>query len=511
MTRSGTGDGRGTVCSLLLAAGLAAVTLALFSPVRTFQFLGFDDLTYVADNPMVGAGLTGRGFQWAFVSMRASNWHPLTWLSLMADVQMFGPEPGPAHLINAAIHAANAALLCWGLGAMTGAVWPGALAAALFAVHPLHVESVAWVAERKDVLSTFFWLLAVGAYLRHVRRPGRWRYLASLLLFALGLLSKPMVVTLPLVLLILDFWPLNRWGRAAPAGWTAVRLTAEKIPFLVLSAASASVTWAAQSRGGSMNVMHHPVAVRLANVPVSCVTYLAKAVWPSSLAALYPYRGGDLPAWQVAGAVALLAGITVLAASVSARAPYVPAGWAFFLVTLLPVLGIVQVGIQAVADRYTYVPLTGPFLAAAWGMRDLARRWRLRPAMLAPAAGAVLCLLAFATWRQLPYWRDTVTLFERALSVTSGNWLAHLNLGAAYEKRGQLDEAVGQYHRALAIAPGVGDIHYNLGVALARQGKLTEAADRFREALRLNPDDWAAGVNLERLTRNDRRPGRGGP
>jgi len=348
------------VLALLLAVGTAAVYL----PVRSFDFCGFDDDAYVSENALVRQGLTPRGVAWAFTTFRAANWHPLTWLSHMLDVSLFGMEPGAHHLVNVAFHAANAVLLFLVLRGMTGALWGSAAVAALFALHPLHVESVAWIAQRKDVLSAFFFLLMLSAYLRYARSPSRGRLAAVTALFALGLLAKPMLVTAPFVLLLLDFWPLGRFGGAHPDPGTlpaghppAVgvrRAVLEKVPLFLLSALSSVVTVVAQSRGGAMVPADAlPFGARAANALVACAAYLWKTFWPAGLAVYYPHTKGELPAWKIAGAAALLSALTGIAVREARRRPYLAVGWLWFLGMLVPVIGLVQVGGQAMADRYT--------------------------------------------------------------------------------------------------------------------------------------------------------------
>ncbi|HSN92229.1 MAG TPA: glycosyltransferase family 39 protein, partial [Anaeromyxobacteraceae bacterium] len=357
---------------LLGALALAAGTLLLYAPVAGFEFVHLDDNRYVIDNPRVRGGISWDGVLWAFTTLHASNWHPLTWLSHMLDVELFGVRAGPHHLVNALLHAVDAALLFLALSRMTGARGRSLLVAALFAVHPLHVESVAWVAERKDVLSTLFGLLALLAYARHAERPRAGTYLAVVLAFAASLLSKPMWVTFPFLLLVLDFWPLRRMAGSGPAdGGDALarpvlplrRLLLEKLPLLALSAASSTVTVVAQGRGGSLAGLELPVPVRLANAAVSYVGYVRMTLWPADLAVFYPFR--EVGAWEAIGAAALLAAATALAIRRARAFPELAVGWLWFAGTLVPVVGVVQVGSQALADRYAYLPSAGLFLAAA--------------------------------------------------------------------------------------------------------------------------------------------------
>lgn len=484
----------------VLALLLAALTLVVFGQVCGHGFSIYDDCLYVTDNRVVQAGLTAKGIAWASTTWHASNWHPLTWASHMLDVSLYGPNPAGHHLTNLLFHAANAVLLFLVLLRMTGAPWRSAFAAALFAVHPLHVESVAWIAERKDVLSTFFWLMTIGAYLRYVERPGAARYVPVVVLFALGLMAKPMLVTLPITLLLLDFWPLGRMNQ--PAGPAAV--LREKIPLFALSLASAAVTLAAQVAGTSaISFARVPVAARVSNAFVAAGSYIVKTVWPSALAVYYPHPGPGLDAWAVAGAVLLLVAVTVLALRRAKKSPYLATGWFWYLATLLPVIGLVQVGSQSMADRYTYVPLIGLFIAVSWGVPELVPRWRFREPFLAISAAAVLAALAVTTSFQLRHWRSDVALFSHALDVTSGNWLAEMNLGAALDRAGRADEAIPHYREAIRIRPDYAEAHYNLGVDMARKGKIGEAVAHYRRALEIWPDYPYAhnnlGLALERL------------
>jgi protein O-mannosyl-transferase len=493
----------------LAALLLVAATLAAFAPVLSAGFVIYDDERYVLKNPHVQEGFGGDALRWAFTAGYASNWHPLTWLSHMLDWRLFGASPAGHHLTSLLLHAANAALLFLLLDRMTGAPWRAAFVAALFALHPLHVESVAWVAERKDVLSTLLWLLATWAYVAWTRKRGTARYVLVGALVALGLAAKPMLVTLPLTLLILDFWPLRR-REAGTAG--ALRLVAEKVPLLTLSAASAAVTLATQAASPALGSMQEfPLAARVGNALVAYVAYLGKALWPAGLAVFYPHPGSSLSWWRPSGAAALLAAITVLAVALRRSRPYLLSGWLWYLVTLLPVIGLVQVGEQAMADRYTYVPLIGPFVAAAWGIPDAARallaasrrpggesadRDRVLRWGLPVAAGAVLLALALLTRAQAAVWKDSVTLFEHALAVTERNHLAHLDLGTALSREGRADEALAHYAEAVRIKPGNSIAQYDLGAALAARGRDAEAMEHYLQALTLDPRYAAAHNNL---------------
>ncbi len=480
---------------LLIAVGLSLLVLAVFRQVGGHAFLNVDDPLYVTENSMVVRGLTPQGVVRAFTTFDASNWHPLTWISHMTDVELFGLDAGWHHRVNVLFHLVNTVLLFLVLWRMTGGLWQSAFVAALFAVHPLHVESVAWIAERKDVLSTLFWLLTMGAYLGYVRKPSVFRYLPVFAFLALGLMCKPMLVTLPFVLLLLDWWPLERLSPRLLG-----RRVLEKAPLLGLSTLSCIITYIAQSQGKAVVPLGKiAVGQRLSNALMSYAIYLEKAVWPSSLAVLYPHPatiGGGIPAWKVAGAVLLLAGISFLALRERERRPYLAVGWLWYLGTLVPVIGLVQVGGAAHADRYTYVPLIGVFLAAAWGVPELLPMRRWRRLALGMAAGAVLAALTVAAYFQVGYWRDNVTLYSRALSVTERNWLVFYNLGLAYEGSGEHSKAIPCFREAVRIDPEYADGWYNLAVASGKLGRERESIEYYREVLRIDPKNVKAWYNL---------------
>jgi tetratricopeptide (TPR) repeat protein len=466
------------------AAAGAAALLALLAlwPVLTHPFAGIDDHEYVTANPAVRQGLTPAAVRWAFTTFAAANWHPLTWLSHQLDVQLYGLAPAGHHATSLLLHAAAAAALFLALDAMTGSAVPSFVVAALFAVHPLHVESVAWISERKDVLSGLLFALTLGAWARYARRPSVGRYGAAAALLALGLLAKPMLVTTPLVLLLLDVWPLGRVRTAAALARAAV----EKLPLLALCGASAAITLAAQSAGHAVAGLDLlPLPARLANAAVSYLRYAARAAWPQGLAVYYPHPGRALSLGLGAAAGVLLLAATVGALRLGRRSPAVPVGWLWFLGMLLPVIGIVQVGDQAMADRYTYLPLIGLFLAAAWGLPAAAPP-RARAALGGLAAAAIAACIA-ASLVQVSHWRDDVALFSRALAVTEGNWTAHQGLGRALEARGDLDGAEAQYRRALAIRPHFTEARYNLGVLLLERGRFAEAAGHLGAVRRIWP------------------------
>jgi protein O-mannosyl-transferase len=481
---------------ILVCLLLAGATAAVYSRACENGFVNYDDDSYVERNATVQKGLTAESVRWAFTTTEMVNWHPLTWLSFELDYQVFGLKPAGFHLTNMVLHVLNTLLLFVALRALTGAVWRSAFVAALFALHPLHVESVAWVSERKDTLSTLFWMLTLVSYAFYARRPGVLRYLLVVVPFALGLLAKSMLVTLPFVLLLLDWWPL---GRLRPAPVPVLRLLLEKLPLLLLAAASCAVTLVAQSQGGEAN----PVAelpLRLENAAVSYVAYLGMTLWPYALYLFHPFPTQLFPPWQVAGAVAELVGLTAGCALLARRAPYLLVGWLWYLGTLVPVIGVVQViGGHGIADRYTYVPLTGLFVMAVWGAADLASRVRV-PALLPAAAGvAILAVCARLTWVQIGYWHDSTTLWNQTLAIDPHNYMAHNNLGFVYHSDGKLDEAIRHYKASLEAEPTFALAHYNMGCALSEKGRTREAIWHYQQALKNNPDYTDAHNNLGAL------------
>ena len=487
----------------LLGAAIFGLSIVVYWAATGFGFVNVDDQTYVTANTVVQKGLTWEGFTWAFASVHGSNWHPLTWLSHMADVNLFGLDAGKHHLISIVIHAVNSVLLFGWLWRATGALWRSALVGALFAVHPLHVESVAWISERKDVLSTFFWLAAMFAYLEWVRRGGRLRYGLVVGAFALGLLAKPMVVTFPFALLLVDAWPLGRfvglsegssfdWRRA---GW----LLREKLPLLALALASAVVTIFAQRGSAVVGLVDVTLPARAENAVVSYVIYLANTFWPSGLAAFYPHPsvGGDGHSWTtVAGSAAVLVAVSVAAYLGRRQYPYLPWGWLWFLGTLLPVIGIVQVGVQSHADRYAYIPSIGILVAATWLAGSFVGAARWRHAVAALAAAAAVLLLGIAARDQVSTWRTSESLWRHALAVTDGNWQAWTGLGDALSEDGGVEESAEAHRRSLRIRPQNPVAWNGLGVSAGQMGKVDEAIEHFREAIRLDSGYADAWYNL---------------
>jgi tetratricopeptide (TPR) repeat protein len=488
---------------------LVLVTLVAYLPVLRDGFLNLDDPDYVSQNLMVQRGVTWPGIKWAFTAWHASNWHPLTWLSHMADCELFRLNPAGHHLVNALFHAANAGLLFLLWLRLTNALWPGAVIAALFAWHPLHVESVAWVSERKDVLSTFFALLALLSYVRHAKnadadaapaafRPSR-AYWLALVFFALSLMAKPMLVTLPFVMLLLDYWPLQR---PRPI----LKLLIEKWPFLLLTLASCAVTVLAQRAEAIAPLAKFSLSLRLENVVTAYAGYLLKAAWPAQLAVFYPMPK-QIPWPSVAAAAVLLLGISAFVWLSARRWPYLLVGWLWYLGTLVPVIGLVQVGDQSLADRYTYFPLIGIFFAVTFAANDCANHFQFSKKNFAVAAGLLLAACLFLTENQLRYWRDNETLFTHALAVTQDNAPAHLNLGAAFQEQNRLAEALAQYREVLRLAPSRHETYNNIGRILNDEGLPAEALNYCQTAVALDPKSPLShnglGIVLAELRRFD--------
>lgn len=481
---------------------LAAATFAVYGRVAGHEFVSLDDGSYISANPQVSAGLTREGLVWAFTHFHSSNWHPLTWLSHMLDVQLFGLDAGKHHLVNVGLHALNACLCFAGLRRMTRAWWPSLLVAFLFALHPLRVESVAWAAERKDVLSGTFFFLTLLAYERYARVPSLARYAWVLLAVVLGLLAKPMLVTLPPLLLLLDVWPLARREGAHPAGWK--RLVVEKLPLFLLTMGSMALTLAAQRAGGAMRSFAHlDASERVATALLGYAAYLGKSLWPFGLACFYPHPALDAPrsfepfGAAVLGAAALLAGLTGLAVAVRRRMPAVPVGWFWFLGMLVPVIGLVQVGRQWIADRYAYLPLIGIYVALVFGLRGLVPPRRERAAVAIGFALAALC--GVVSFVQVGTWRTSETLYAHAVEVDPRNSVAQINLGAVLELRGDLVGAREHYEAALEAAPRQMMALDNLIRVLQRLGDREAAIAALQRKLRLRPDDAAARRKLLQL------------
>ncbi|MFL6505093.1 MAG: tetratricopeptide repeat protein [Candidatus Udaeobacter sp.] len=483
-----------------------AVTWVVFGQTLTHDFVNFDDHVYVYENPLVRRGLSAEGITGAFTHTHARNWHPLTTLSHMLDCQLYGLNAGGHHLTNLILHTTSVLLLFLVLKQMTGGLWQSAFVAALLAVHPLHVESVAWIAERKDVLSAVFFMLALCAYARYARAPSKPRYLLVALLFACGLMSKPMLVTLPFVLLLLDYWPLGRFGgQKSEVGGRLRRLITEKIPLFALSVLSCIVTLFTQ-RQGPNSIDQLPFLWRLNNTFVSYVTYIWQMFWPVRLAVFYPHPNDRLPLVEVAVAIAFLAGVSLLVIYLRRTKPYLVTGWFWYLAMLVPVLGVVQVGEQAHADRYTYLPQIGLYVMIAWTVGDLlSQSTRVRHALLGVATAITIVTLSMRAVVQTSYWKNSETLWNHTLAVTGENDVAHNNLGFLFLRRGELDKAVSHFEAALNIRSRNTQSHYSLGAALiennlgntfARKQLWGEAIDHLQEAVRLRPDYADAYFNL---------------
>lgn len=479
---------------LLICCGLIVLTLLVFRPVVGHDFVFFDDDVYVTHNPHIQQGLSPSGVRWAFTTFHAANWHPLTWLSHMLDVQCYGSNPAGHHSTSLILHAFNAALLFLVLVRMTGRTGASAFVAAVFAVHPLRVESVAWVSERKDLLSGAFWVLTLGAYARYAEKRSLARYVMVLVSLALGLMAKPMLVTLPFVLLLLDYWPLARWeSLRATKG-----LLLEKVPLFALSAVSAAVTWKAQHAGGAIqSVEQFPFAIRMGNAAVSYVLYLKQLIWPTGLAFFYPHPGARAIS-QVLGATLCVLAVSAIVLLLARRRRYLPVGWFWYLGTLVPVIGLLQVGGQAMADRYTYLTQIGLLIMLVWAAADALDRLDPRARRICGSilAAVVLLPLAVAARTQLASWQNSYTLFTRALAVTDRNATAHNNLGALLAREGSVAEAERHFRAALEIQPRYPHANKNLANMLLEQGRNEEAATYYRAMLDLCPDDVESLNNL---------------
>ncbi len=497
------------VCAVLIA-----ITWAVFGQTLRYGFVNYDDPAYVSENLQIQTGLSWQNIGWAFTHVHSHNWHPLTTISHMADCQFFGLNPGAHHFVNVLLHSISAVLLFLllqqitagpssprdesvRLADRTGTIWRSAFVAAVFAVHPLHVESVAWISERKDVLSGLFFMLTLLAYVRYTRKPNVLRYVTMMILFGCGLLSKPMLVTLPAILLLLDYWPLNRSQRSKVRGqkeFSFAKLVAEKIPLCVLSLGSAIATLIAQ-RGGILETAHLPFTWRLANAASVYLVYIWQMFWPINLAAIYPHPG-QLPFWEAAGASALVVLLTALAFISRRRSPYFLAGWLWYLIMLLPVIGLIQVGSQAHADRYTYLSQIGLYLAFVWGVVDFLQPFRYRREIFATLAPIIITVLGWRAWIQTGYWQDSEKLWKRTLAVTGRNDFAHLALGEFLLKVHRVDEAMAQFEIVLAGHPNDPDVNFQMGYALMEKGDLDPAIRHFETSLKFRPDSPDTETNL---------------
>jgi tetratricopeptide (TPR) repeat protein len=500
---------------VFIYSALILSTLLVFWQVANFDFVNYDDNVYVSENQHILNGLTQDGIIWAFTTPHVGNWLPLTWISFMLDCQLFGTNPGWMHLVNLLLHIANTLLLFAVLKKMTGALWQSAFVAAAFALHPMHVESVAWITERKDVLSTLFLLLTLAAYVSYVRRRSMVRYLLTVLLFASGLLAKPMLVTLPFLLLLLDYWPLERFAAPRAVKTAAIpdrrrilyRIIIEKIPFFALAAVSSVITFIVQKGSGSVpDINTISLQNRVANIFLSYTRYIGKMFWPQNLAVFYPRDIDRFSFWQIILCVLLLLVIFFLAFWFGRRRKYLPVGWFWFVGTLIPVIGLVQSGDQAYADRYTYISYIGLFIIIAWGLPELLSKWRYRsPRCHDVAAGKltigismviVLTALGICAYRQVSYWKDSITVFTHALEVTQNNYLAHYNCGSTYVELGRWQEAIEDFSQAIRIKPDYADAHYNLGFSYGALGRYQDAIESYKQAIRIKPDDAKTHCNL---------------
>ncbi|MCK5604882.1 tetratricopeptide repeat protein [Candidatus Pacearchaeota archaeon] len=481
----------------LICLILSFLVLAVFWPLTGYDFINYDDPEYVTSNPYVRDGLTFSGVVWAFTAGHASNWHPLTWLSHMVDCQIYGLAAGGHHLTNILLHIANTLLLFLLLSRSTGSLWCSAFVAALFGLHPLSVESVAWVSERKNLLSVFWGLLTIGAYFDYVKTASLRRYLGVFILFSCALMTKPMLVTLPFVLLLLDYWPLCRQGYGGQAlRFLDKKIIIEKVPLFVLSGVSSIITLVVQKSGGS--VIGLGVIGPLERLSHSCVfyiKYLANIIFPSKLALLYPHPFGSISVLEIVFALLLLITITFLTVWFGRQYKYLLVGWLWFLGSLIPVIGIVQVGRQGIADRYTYLPCVGIFIICSWGFCQLAGRWRSIKVPMVMSSILILFILAMCSWGQVHYWQDSLTVYQRTLAVTKDNAIAHYNYANALYGKGRLDKAIFHYKQALQIEPDV-YTYNNLGCAFMDMGDFNGAVQCFRAALAIDPDFANALKNL---------------
>ena len=484
--------------TLVISSLLVLTTIIAFEQIRHNQFV-YDDLLYITRNPPVIHGLTADSIHWAFTATYASNWHPVTWLSHLLDCQLFKLNPLWPHLENLLFHIVNTLLLFWILKRITGSLWRSGFVAAAFALHPVHVESVAWIAERKDLLCGLFWMLTMAAYVRYARRPAIRRYLLVIIFFVLGLMSKPMIVTLPFVLLLLDYWPLMRLEKLQPYvvnqrdnkyKKASIRfLVAEKLPLFILAAASSLITFIAQSSSGSMDILERmPFTARAANALISYTAYISKMIYPTHLAVMYPHQGADFVLWYALVSLGIVTLITILAVSLGRRKPYIFLGWFWYLVTLLPVIGLVQIGRQAMADRYTYLPSIGFFIMVTWGAAELAAKRRFLRLGLGISAVIVIALFTISTRKQVEYWHNNFTLFERALKVTGDNPAMLYNMGVVMETEHQPDLAMICYRNVLKLKPNHFEAHNNIGNILVLRGDIDDAVAHIRRALEINPE-----------------------
>ncbi|MCL6520102.1 MAG: tetratricopeptide repeat protein [Armatimonadetes bacterium] len=512
------------MCSLLVIAIFGA-----FCRVLTAEFTDYDGNLYVTQNFFVQRGLNAESLKWAFTAVYAATWQPLTWLSFMLDHELYGLKPAGYHLTNLLLHIANTLLLFGVLKQMTGSAERSAFVAGLFALHPLRVESVAWVAERKDVLSSFFWMLTMWAYVRYVQFPRIKTYIPVIIFFVLGLMSKPMLVTVPFVLLLLDYWPLGRtlFSRCSSnlvcTRLSNKRLIFEKVPLFILSILSSIIAYIAQERGGALSSLDKmSLGIRLANAAVSYIAYIRQMIWPTNLGVLYPHPRDTIPILQVIGAIFLLIFLSIIVLRLTGRGPYMGVGWAWYLGTLVPVIGFVQIGAHAMADRFTYIPMIGLFVVIAWRLPELAGCIRIdgkkgelekeqvscfrffRFSILPITAIIVFIAFGICSWVQTGYWQNSIALFKRAVGVTHGNSIAMVNLAGVLIREGRINEAKAYLMRAVELRPGA-RAYNNLGLVAEKEGKIDKAIDYFLEAIKYDPSYIGAYYNLANLLIRERR------
>ncbi len=462
---------------------LTVATFAVFWQVSQYDFINFDDPIYVTENSHVQSGITLEGLRWAFGTTYAEFWHPLTWLSLMSDYQLYGLNAGGYHVTNVILHLLSTLLLFWLFQRMTGAIWKSAFVAALFALHPLHVESVVWITKRKDVLSAFFWMLTLCLYVYYTEKPVIKRYLLVLSSFVLALMSKPMVVTLPVIMILLDYWPLNRFElkKDHPVLWQMK----EKLPFFLLSAVFSIIAIYAQYKP-SVRRFSFPLTSRLANASVSFMTYLTETFWPHNLAVFYPFPE-QIPMWQVLGSALMILIISIAVIIAVKRLPYLIVGWLWYAITIMPVIGIIQINPRAMSDNYTYIPLTGLFIMIAWGVPDFLKGWTHRKEILLTLSACSILFLSIISWTQVGYWQNNITLYDHTLTVTDNNWLIYNNRGFAYNNLGNHKQAIKDYDRAIEIIPDYAMAYNNRGNAYNVLGNYRQSIEDYNKAIEINP------------------------
>lgn len=490
---------------LLLCVALAAIIVLVFFQTYNHEFINFDDNTYITANPNIKNGINFNSLKWAFTTGHEGNWHPLTWISHLIDYELYGLKPTGHHLTNVLLHAVNSLLLFLLLTKLTGTTYRSFFVAVLFAVHPLHVESVAWAAERKDVLCAFFWMFSIMLYVRYVEQPLPGRYLALIVAFTLGLLCKPIIVTLPLTLLVIDYWPLNRRPDTASVPeqstlgksmWSSFYLI-EKTPLLVLAFTVSLITFQMQKEAGGVTpVDFHNILLNSGNAAISYIKYITQMVWPSRLAVFYPFIEESISITKVIFSIVIIGLATALATAYRKRFPYIISGWLWYMVTILPVIGILRIGRQAHADRYTYIPLIGLFVVVVWGLSDLSKAFGIRTRYLAVFAVAVISSLMFTAYRQVGYWQNSYTLFRHAEEYTVNNCITQNNIGEALMSNGKYHEAYRYIIESIRIKPNFEVAHNNMGIINFNMGKLTDAEEAFQTSLKIKPSYATARYNL---------------